>query len=260
MAQRRRNRPLGKRKRAPTESVLLDLINSCTDQARRKQAFREYNTKDKAVVTAVKDKDLAVKDKELAVKEAVKDKDEQLVALKVENKMLHQGLLQVQGLLTSRGLFERIAQLAFAEQKVAGHVKGTFNCTSALEQVVITPQSGPWSKLLKETIKKCAPAVGKSKDLQKKELQRLWADLSNAIHGHAWYGPGVKVVAALSKTGKCVIARLAEAGIPSGAASPEQRTKLCERDAPDASSAGLEVVHWMVELMKKEGKWDTKKA
>ena len=239
MAKRRRAAShAGKRQRknAPTESVLLDLINSCDNEARRKQAFREYNTKDKAVATAVKDKDLAVAAKDLAVKDAVaakdlavkdavaakdlavKDKDlavaakdVELVALKVENKMLHQGLLQVQGLLTSRGLFERVAQLAFAEQKVAGHVKGSFNCTSALEQVVITPQSGPWSKLLKETIKKCAPAVRKSTDLQKKELHRLLAGLSNAIHGHAWYGPDVKVVAALSKTGKCVIARLAEA-------------------------------------------------
>ena len=221
MAKRRRAAShAGKRQRknAPTESVLLDLINSCGNQAIRKQAFREYNTKDKAVATAVKDKDLAVKhkdlavkDKDLAVKDAVAAKDVELAALKVENKMLHQGLLQVQGLLTSRGLFERVAQLVFAEQKVAGHVKGSFNCTSALEQVVFTPQSGPWSKLLKKTIKKCAPAVGKSKDLQKKELHRVWADLSNAIHGHAWYGPDVKVVAALSKTGKCVIARLAEA-------------------------------------------------
>mmetsp|Transcript_7494 Transcript_7494/g.10452 ORF Transcript_7494/g.10452 Transcript_7494/m.10452 type:complete len:218 (+) Transcript_7494:29-682(+) len=208
MGQRRRKRLLEcdashagtrKRKNAPTEGALLDLINSCPDEALRKQAFREHNTKDKAVATAVKDKDLAVK-----------AKDKKLVALKVENKMLHQGFLQVQGLLTSRGLFERVAQLAFAEQKVAGHVKGSFNCTSALEQAVITPQSGSWSKLLKERIKKCAPAVRKPTDLQKKELHRLWADLSSAIHGHAWYGPDVKVVAALSKTGKCVIARLAE--------------------------------------------------
>ena len=215
MGQRRRKRLLKcdashagtrNRKNAPTEGVLLDLINSCPDEAIRKQAFREHNTKDKAVATAVKDKDLAVKDKDLAVKA----KDKKLVALKVENKMLHQGFLQVQGLLTSRGLFERVAQLAFAEQKVAGHVKGSFNCTSALEQAVITPQSGSWSKLLKERIKKCAPAVRKSTDLQKKELHRLWADLSSAIHGHAWYGPDVKVVAALSKTGECVIARLAE--------------------------------------------------
>ena len=228
MGQRRRKRLLEcdashagtrKCKNAPTEGVLLDLINSCPDEALRKQAFREYNTKDMAVATAVKDKDLAVKDKDLAVKDkdlavkdkdlAVKAKDVELVALKVENKML-QGFLQVQGLLTSRGLFERVAQLAFAEQKVAGDVKGSFNCTSALEQAVITPQSGPWSKLLKETIKKCAPAVRKPTDLQKKELHRLWADLSSAIHGHAWYGPDVKVVAALSKTGKSVIARLAE--------------------------------------------------
>mmetsp|Transcript_38479 Transcript_38479/g.78776 ORF Transcript_38479/g.78776 Transcript_38479/m.78776 type:complete len:293 (+) Transcript_38479:53-931(+) len=49
-------------------------------------------------------------------------------------------------------------------------------------------------------------------------------------------------------------------GMILGAVSPEQRTKLCERDAPAASTAGLEVVQWMVELMKKEGKWDAKKA
>jgi len=49
-------------------------------------------------------------------------------------------------------------------------------------------------------------------------------------------------------------------GLVPGDVSPEQRTKLCERDAPAASTAGLEVVQWMVELMKKEGKWDAKKA
>ncbi|CAE7360302.1 GLTP1 [Symbiodinium pilosum] len=45
-----------------------------------------------------------------------------------------------------------------------------------------------------------------------------------------------------------------------GDASPEQRKKFCERDAPAASTAGLEVVEWIIELMKKEGKWDAKKA
>ncbi|CAE7038213.1 GLTP1 [Symbiodinium sp. CCMP2456] len=45
-----------------------------------------------------------------------------------------------------------------------------------------------------------------------------------------------------------------------GDASPEQRKALCERDAPPASAAGIEVVKWMIELMKIEGKWDAKKA
>ncbi|CAE7607464.1 gltp-b [Symbiodinium natans] len=49
-------------------------------------------------------------------------------------------------------------------------------------------------------------------------------------------------------------------GLILGEVSPEQRTKLCERDAPAASIAGLEVVHWMYEKMKKEGRWDAKKA
>ena len=49
-------------------------------------------------------------------------------------------------------------------------------------------------------------------------------------------------------------------GLVLGDVSPEQKTKLCERDAPPASMAGLEVVQFMVELMKKEGRWDAKKA
>ncbi|CAE6937230.1 GLTP1 [Symbiodinium sp. CCMP2592] len=49
-------------------------------------------------------------------------------------------------------------------------------------------------------------------------------------------------------------------GLVLGDASPEQRKTLCERDAPPASAAGIEVVKWMIELMKIEGKWDAKKA
>lgn len=49
-------------------------------------------------------------------------------------------------------------------------------------------------------------------------------------------------------------------GLVLGEASAEQRQALCERDAPPASAAGLDVVKWMIELMKIEGKWDAKKA
>jgi len=49
-------------------------------------------------------------------------------------------------------------------------------------------------------------------------------------------------------------------GLILGDVPADQRTKVCERDAPAASAAGLEVVRWMVELMKKEGRWDAKKA
>ncbi|OLP89202.1 hypothetical protein AK812_SmicGene29370 [Symbiodinium microadriaticum] len=44
-------------------------------------------------------------------------------------------------------------------------------------------------------------------------------------------------------------------GLVLGEASAEQRQALCERDAPPASAAGLDVVKWMIELMKIEGKW-----
>ena len=48
---------------------------------------------------------------------------------------------------------------------------------------------------------------------------------------------------ALQKRGLLSPARL------SGDVSLEQRAKLCERDAPGASAAGLKVVQWMVETM-----------
>ena len=206
-----------KNKKGPDEKVLLNLINSCKDSKVREDALCEYLKVKVAAATAAKDAELAVAatDAELAVAAkdaelAVAAKDTEMAELRAENKMLHQGLLQVQGLLTSRGLFERVAQFAFGEQKVAGHAKGAFNCTSALEQAVITPKAGPWSMLLKTTIKKCAPAVGKSRSRQKGELVQILAELSQAVQGHPWYGPNVKVVTALSKTGKCVIASFAE--------------------------------------------------
>ena len=197
-----------KNKKGPDEKVLPNLINSCKDSKVREDALCEYLKVKVAAATAAKDAELAVaaKDAELAVAA----KDTEMAELRAENKMLHQGLPQVQGLLTSRGLFERVAQLAFGEQKVAGHAKGAFNCTSALEQAVITPKAGPWSMLLKTTIKKCAPAVGKSRSRQEGELAQILAELLQAVHGHPWYGPNVKVVTALSKTGKCVIASFAE--------------------------------------------------
>ena len=215
-----------KNKKGADEKVLLDLINSCTDSKVRKDALCEYLKVKVAAATAAKNAELALKDAELAEKDAklaaataAKDaklaaataaKGAEMVDLKVENKMLHQGLLQVQGLLTSMGLFERVAQLAFGEQKVAGHAEGAFDCTSALEQAVITPEAGPWSMLLKTTIKKCAPAVGKSKSQQKDELVRIWEELSYAVHAYPWYNLNLNLVPALSVTGKCVIASFAE--------------------------------------------------
>ena len=204
-----------KNKKGPDEKVLLDLINSCTDSTVRKDALCEYLKVKVAAATAAKDAELALKDAELAEKDAelaaaTAAKGAEMVELKVENKMLHQGLLQVQGLLTSMGLFERVAQLAFGEQKVAGHAEGAFDCTSALEQAVITPEAGPWSMLLKTTIKKCAPAVGKSKNRQKDELVRIWEELSYEVHAYPWYNLNLNLVPALSETGKCVIASFAE--------------------------------------------------
>mmetsp|Transcript_30790 Transcript_30790/g.57709 ORF Transcript_30790/g.57709 Transcript_30790/m.57709 type:complete len:268 (-) Transcript_30790:66-869(-) len=49
-------------------------------------------------------------------------------------------------------------------------------------------------------------------------------------------------------------------GLVLGTVSAERRKQLCEHDAPPASSAGLEVVQWIIATMKKQGKWDAKKA
>lgn len=51
----------------------------------------------------------------------------------------------------------------------------------------------------------------KNQGIKKQELQAVWDDLSNVIHGHPWYGPHVQIVSALGQIGKCVVTGLATA-------------------------------------------------
>ena len=145
------------------------------------------------------------KEKEVLQLQLQKEKE----VLQKENQQLQRGLLQVQGLLTSRGLFECVAQLAFDEQVSARYMRGKFNCSETLKQVPESYDVGQWSTLLRQTIRQCAPRA-KTKAAKKQELQAVWDDLSKAIH-HPWYGPDVQIVSALSQTGKCVITKLATA-------------------------------------------------
>ena len=191
------------RKRKASDAV-LNIINACPFESRRMTALHQYMKKEIAVKE--KEKEIAVKEKEKEI--AVKEKEKEIAVLQKENQLLNRGLLQVQGLLTSRGLLERVAQLAFDEQVQANHMRGKFNCSDTLKQVPKTGEAGHWSRLLRDTIKQCAPQA-RTKEASVKELVAVRGDLSKAIHGQPWHGPDVKMVSALSQCGQCVIRRLA---------------------------------------------------
>ena len=107
-------------KKRKASDAVLKIINACPLESRRMTALHQYMKrmkKEKEIADAFKEKEKEIlqKEKEIAV-------------LQKENQLLNGGLLQVQGLLTSRGLLERVAQLAFDEQVQANHMRGKFNC------------------------------------------------------------------------------------------------------------------------------------
>ena len=193
----RRRRVLQASKKRKASDAVLKIINACPFESRRMTALHQYMKKEKEIALKEKEKEIAVKEKE-----------KEIAVLQKENQLLNRGLLQVQGLLTSRGLLERVAQLAFDEQVQANHMRGKFNCSDTLKQVPKTGEAGHWSRLLSDTIKQCAPQA-RTKEARVKELVAVWGDLSKAIHGQPWHGPDVKMVSALSQCGQCVIRRLA---------------------------------------------------
>ena len=93
-------------KKRKASDAVLNIINACPFESRRMTALHQYMKKEK---------EIAVKEKEKEI--AVMEKEKEIAVLQKENQLLNRGLLQVQGLLTSRGLLERVAQLAFDEQE-----------------------------------------------------------------------------------------------------------------------------------------------
>ena len=141
----------------------MDAISACENESQRKKISSSFLEMLQEI--AEKEKEIAIAEKEKEI--AIAEKEKEIAVLQAENRLVHSGWLQVQGLLTSRGLFERVAHLAFLEQVSAGHMRGRFNCTETLKQVPQTYKDGPWSRTLRNSIKTCAPSAKKRKQCKK---------------------------------------------------------------------------------------------
>ena len=193
----------------PSPDAMLEVVNACADQKLRLQALKELEElklelkdKDLELKDKLNNKDLELKDKDLELK----DKEMAIQRLESEKKELVRQVLSAEGLLTARGILERVAQLAHEELRTAGHVKSQFNCTLALQAAASHPKAGRWSRALHRIIKKCDPS---SRSLPE-SLKAVYTTLSLEVHGRPWHGPNVQMISSLTEEGKCVTRKLAK--------------------------------------------------
>ena len=102
--------------------------------------------------------------------------------------------------MTARGVFERVGQLVFSEQRC----KGKFNCTTGVLQALANPSAGEWSQFLFDTIQDCKDPG----DDVNKAATKMWQQLSDQTHGQAWSGIEVEVPGPLDEVGRCSIAKI----------------------------------------------------
>ncbi len=110
-------------------------------------------------------------------------------------------VLAAKGLLTSRGVFERVVQLAAQDLKLSGK----FNCTQTLQRIAnanASPQPH-WVAIITNAAQLCAP----QRDVNE-FLQATWNFLSQDVHGQAWHGPSVKLTPNIPPDAKCMILEL----------------------------------------------------
>ena len=148
-------------------------------QKTRKDQRMAMETLSKAVETILKD-----------METIQKDKDKFEAHCEAE-------LLRAKGVLTSRGVFERMAQLSWAEQKFRGT---KFVCKVVLKKLCGNPTAGKWSQCMHESAKKCAPTVDPYDT-----LEAVWHELSDPVHGVSFSGLEVQVLDRVSDEGKCLL-------------------------------------------------------
>ena len=221
--QRKKRRPRSPAN-IPSADAMLKVASACADEKLRLQALKELeelkrkdlelkdklNNKDLELKDKLNNKDLELKDKDLELKDKdleLKDKEMAIQRLELEKRDLVRQVLSAEGLLTARGILERVAQLAHEELREAGHVKGNqFNCTLALQEAARNPNAGRWSNALHDVIKECAPS---SRSLPN-SLKDVYITLSREVHGRPCHGPNVQMISSLTKEGKCVTRKLAK--------------------------------------------------
>jgi hypothetical protein len=173
----------------------------------------EVKDKELELKLEVKDKELEVKDKELELKLEIKKrelevKDKELENLRTHLRFAEKEKLRANGLMTSRGIFERriyeVASIDYGEKKKKTNV--TEICrkldSSTLSELLIDK---PLAHRLKDDASRCGVS----------RLADIYAKLSDEIHGYPWSGESVKVYFNSSSPEACLMMKLADSfGLP----------------------------------------------
>ena len=185
--------------------LLLQTINEIDDAEKRMKAI--HILLEKVEEEKEKEKEIDVLKVEVEKEKVEKEKD----VLKVEKEKavfqerlikLEEDLLQAKGLMTARGVFERVVQLAFNEQKTVGKVKGECIIANILPTISDNPQAGRFSKLLVSSAIRCD-----STQSVKDALQSVWTQLSQQVHDFPWSGD-VKIGSDLPEVTRCIAEEL----------------------------------------------------
>ena len=134
--------------------------------------------------------------------------------------------------MTARGVFERVVQLAFNEQKTVGKVKGECIIANILPTISDNPQAGRFSKLLVSSAKRCD-----STQSVKDALQSVWTQLPQQVHDFPWSGD-VKIGSDLPEVTRCIAEELCKGMglevLPEGeSVSTDKRPRDGEKNEPD---------------------------
>ena len=188
------------------DSALLQSINEIEDAEKRMKAFQ-------SIMQILQERDVLQErmEQEKVLREIdvlrVRIEKEKVLrerdVLQVRMEKFEEDLLRAKGLMTARGVFERVAQLAFHEQKKAGNMKGKCITANVLPIASKHPEAGCWSELLHSSAKECD-----STQIPEDALQQVWTLLSNQVHNPSW--GDVKIDPNLPEGTRCIVKKLCE--------------------------------------------------
>ena len=205
--------------------LLLQTINEIDDAEKRMKANHALLEKEKVEKETEKEKDVLKEPQRIEKEKVEKEKkkvekekerdffEERIEKEKVEKEKerdvlqqrvikLEEDLLRAKGLMTARGVFERVVQLAFNEQKQVGKVKGKCMIANVLPTTSDNPEVGRFSKLLVSSAQRCD-----STQSVKDALQGVWTQLSQQVHDFPWSGD-VKIGSDLPEVTRCIATEL----------------------------------------------------
>ena len=179
-------------------------MNSCKDDNERLAGLAELLK----LKEELAGKEAELKGKEAELKAELKGKDELLKGkdelLKTKEELLHSArmdTLRAKGLLSSRGIVERVLQLCHTERGM----KGKFNATATINALgTPSEQIRRWEQCVRDTVTSCHTGTSNITPV----LQNLFNTLSNEIHGQPWSTNTILIDDSLPQQDKCIIEKL----------------------------------------------------